>query len=193
MASIGPELVSSQLPGPLSILSEWAVSVRAFRRNRVSVAKKVVAAALCSSGYSYRDVAKMIGGMSYVAARDAYFCLFASLPQEERRFRRTVAIDGSDVVINGGVYQIWLARDVDSGEIMSFQASPNASADDGTKFLAGVAAQCINKPVLRLGTGANRPRGLVNLDLYFTVETNQSLFARLGRIFARGNPELSAS
>ena len=179
------DLPTGQPFGPLAILSEWAVSVRAFRRNKVSVPRKVLAAALCNSGYSYRDVAKMMGGMSYIAARDAYVALTTSLPKEERRYRRLVAVDGSDVTVEGESYHIWLARDVDSGDIMCFQASPDASADDGARFLANVAAQCANRPTLRLGTGSNAPRGLVNLDLYFTLSSGQtaSIFSRLERFF----------
>jgi hypothetical protein len=187
MSSGKTPLGQPQQFGPLSILSEWALSVHAFRRNRVPVAKKVLAAALCRSGYSYRDVAKMIGGMSYVAARDAFFSLTTSLPKEERRYRRVVAIDGSDVAAGGSVYHVWLARDVESGEIMSFQASPEASADDGARFLADVASQCVNRPLLRLGEGANHPRGLVNLDLYFQASPNQSIIVRLGRLILRND------
>jgi hypothetical protein len=169
--------------GPLAVLSQWAVSTRAFRRNKVSVPKKVLAAALCNSGYSYRDVARMVGGMSYIAARDAYVSLLTSLPREEKRYRRAVAIDGADATVGGEAYHVWLARDVDTGEIMCFQASPGASAEDGARFLASVAAQCTNRPALRLGTGANAPRGLVNLDLYFQLPPPQdSIFNRLGRL-----------
>ena len=163
-------------------MSEWAVSMHAFRRNKVSVSKKVLAAALCNSGYSYREVARMLGGMSYVAARDSYFSFMTSLHREERKYRRAVAIDGCDVMMGGSSYHLWLARDVGSGEIMAFQASPDASAEDGSKFLASVGAQCINKPLLRLGMGPNHPRGLVNLDLYFQLAPNQSLITRLGRL-----------
>ncbi|MDG7010871.1 MAG: hypothetical protein JRN57_02000 [Nitrososphaerota archaeon] len=173
--------------GPLAILSEWALSVRAFQRNKVSVPKKVLAAALCNSGYSYRDVARMVGGMSYIAARDAYISLMSSLPQEEKMHRRAVAIDGSDVTVGGESYHVWLARDVDTGKIMCFQASPDASADDGVRFLANVAGQCANRPMLRLGSGPTAPRGLVNLDLYFALDQGQdpspSFISRLGRLF----------
>jgi hypothetical protein len=173
--------VSSQA-GTLSILMEWATSMRAFRRNKVPAVKKVVAAALCNSGYSYRDVAGMVGGMSYVAARDAYFSLTTSLPRDERRYRSSVAVDGSDVILEGRVFHVWLARDVGSGEIMSFQASPEASAEDGARFLANVSAMCTNKPLLRLGAGANHPRGLINLDLYFQTAQSRSIITRLGRL-----------
>ena len=172
----------TQQVGPLSIHTEWAVSVRAFKRNKVPVPKKVVAAALCNSGYSYREVAEMLGGMSYIAARDAYFSLTTSLPMEVKRQRRAVAVDGSDVTLGGKVFHVWLARDVDTGEIMSFQASPDASAEDGARFLSNVASQCSNKPLLRLGTGLNRPRALMNLDLYFQLQPNQSIITRLGRL-----------
>ncbi len=178
----------AQAAGPMSILTEWALSVHAFRRNRGPVTKKVVAAALCNSGYSYRDVSQRLGGISYVAARDAYFSLLTSLPREEKRYRRSVAIDGSDFQIGGSSYHVWLARDFDSGEIMAFQASPDASAEDGAKFLASVAAQCSNRPFLRLGVGPNHPRGLINLDLYFQTPHYQSIVTRLGRLLLGVTP-----
>ena len=124
----------------------------------------------------------MVGGISYVAARDAYFSLLTSLPKDEKRPRRKVAIDGSDVSIGGKAYHLWLARDVDSGEIMTFQASPDASVEDGARFLAAVATQCTNTPYVRLGIGPNAPRGLANLDLYFETSGNQSIIGRLGRL-----------
>jgi transposase-like protein len=181
---------------PLSILTQWALSVHAFRRNRVPVVKKVIAAALCNSGYSYRDVSSTMGGISHIAARDAYLALVTSLPREVKRYRREVAIDGVDVTVGKGSYHLWLARDVDSGEILTFQASPDASADDGTRFLSVVASQCENKPILKIGYGSNRPRGLINLDLYFTSAPSQpslSIMTRLGRFFAWSRPESSAA
>lgn len=147
------------------------------------VRKKVLAAALCNAGYSYRKVSGLIGGMSYVSARDAYFALLTSLPESVRKFRREVAIDGADVVIDGRRFYVWLARDVDSGEILSFHASPSPSAEDSSRLLANVGAQCTNRPYLRLGTGASYPKALVNADLYFQVTPAQSIIERIGRLF----------
>jgi transposase-like protein len=186
-------LASPEGHSPLSILTEWALSVHAFRRNKVPVAKKVVAAALCSSGYSYRTVASMMGGLSYIAARDAYLALVTSLPREEKRHRRAVAIDGADISLGRNSYHLWLARDIDSGEILAFQASPDASAEDGARFLSVVASQCENRPLLKLGYGPNRPRGLINLDLYFSSSPNLSLITRIGRLFPWSRPGSSES
>ena len=177
----------SQIPsGPISILTQWAISTRAFRRNRTAPEKKVVAAALCNGGFSYREVAKLLGGISYIAARGAYLALITSLPAESKRYRRLVEVDGSDVRVDGRPFHLWLARDVDTGEILSFQASPTASAEDGSRFLAAIGAQCTNRPFLRLGSGANYPRGLVNIDLYFQYNPPPSIIGRLGRLLTGG-------
>jgi transposase-like protein len=167
-------------------LTDWAVSTGAFKRNKASPKRKVVAAALCNGGFSYREVSSMVGGISHVAARDAYLSLVTSLPPEERKFRREVAIDGSEVELDGRSYYIWLARDVDSGDFLSFQGSPTGSAEDGSRFLAAVAAQCSNKPVVRLGSEPNPPKGLLNLDLYFQSSPGSSLIDRISRIFLGG-------
>lgn len=171
--------------GPMAVLTAWAISTGAFRRNRMDPEKKVIAAALCNSGYSYREVARMIGGLSYIAARDAYLALLTSLPEDARRYRREVAVDGADFFLGGRPFYLWLARDVDSGEIMSFHASPSGSAEDSSRFLASVGAQCANRPQVRLGVGPNFPRALVNLDLYFQTTPAQSLIGRLGRLILR--------
>ncbi len=171
--------------GPMSVLTEWALSMGAFRRNRLDPAKKVIAAALCNAGYSYREVAKLVGGLSYITARDAYLAILTSLPEETKKYRREIAIDGAAVILEGRQFHLWLAREVDTGEIMSFHASPFASAEDSSRFLASVGAQCANRPLVRLGVGPNYPRGLVNLDLYFQATPAQSLIGRLGRLLLR--------
>jgi hypothetical protein len=169
--------------GPIPILTDWALSMGVFRRNRMAPARKVMAAALCNAGYSYREVAEMVGGLSYIAARDAYLAMLTSLPEESRRYRREVAIDGQDVEFDGRRFYLWLARDVDFGEIMAFHGSPGPTAEDGVRFLAAVAAQCANTPLLRKGTGPNYPRGLINLDLYFQLTPPSSIIGRIGKLF----------
>ncbi len=171
----------AQQSGPLAVLSEWAVSMGAFRRNRMPVEKKVVAAALCNGGYSYREVARLLGGMSYIAARDAYLSMVTSLHVEERKQRREVAIGTTSVSLDGRSFGLWLARDVDSGEILSFHASPTSSAEDANRFLASVASQCSNRPQLRLDSTVEEAKPFVNIDLYFQPLATYSLFDRIGR------------
>jgi hypothetical protein len=168
--------------GPMPVLTEWARSMRAFRRNRVPAEKKIMAAALCNAGFSYRDVAGLLGGFSHIAVRDAFVAMMTSLPEVLQKPRREVAIDGSEVALGGRRFNVWLARDVESGEIITFHASPTASAEDGARFLADVGSHCSNRPRVKLGVGTNSPRGLTNLDLYFQVPPSQSIVGRLERI-----------
>jgi len=168
--------------GPMVYLSEWAKSMKAFRRNKISIEKKIVAAGLCMSGYSYRQVSEMMGGMSHIAARDSYLALLTSMPRESKKFRREVEIDGNDFRVSQRTFHLWLARDVESGEAMVFHASPSGSLEDGSRFLAEVAAQCDNRPQLRLGYEASKVRGLANVDLYFQPQPASGLFGKLGRL-----------
>lgn len=185
MPTLTTGTAGAQQFGPLQMLTDWAMSMGAFRRNRTDPAKKVVAAGLCNAGYSYREVARMVGGLSYIAARDAYIAVLTSLPEESKGPRREVAIDGSDVIVQGRRFYLWLARDVDTGQIMTFHASPSASAEDSSRFLAALGAECANRPLVRLGVGPNFPRGLLNLDLYFQTTPAQSFMERLGRLIMR--------
>jgi transposase-like protein len=131
----------------------------------------------------------MVGGISYVAARDAYRAMVTSLPEEAKADRREVAIDESEVTVDGRRYFLWLARDVDGGQILVFHGSPTGSAEDGSRFLAAVGAMCSNRPMVRLGAGASEPTGLLNLDLYFqrteraAAPPQPSLLDWFGRIF----------
>ena len=169
--------------GPLAVLTEWASTMGAFRRNRMPIEKKVVAAALCNGGYSYREVAQLLGGMSYIAARDAYMAMLTSLPEEQRRFRREIAVDAVEFYEGGRSFHLWLARDTTSGEILVFHASPSASVEDATRFLAAIGKLCENKPLLRMNAKADLARPFVNLDLYFSTYAQESLIGRLGRLF----------
>ena len=175
----------------LTLMSDWAVSTGAFRRNKTSVEKKVVAAGLCNAGFSYRGVAGMLGGLSYIGVRDAFVSLGRSMPGEARAAREQVAIDGSDVRIDGTGFYLWLARDVVSGNIMAFHGSPSGSAEDGARFLADVGRLCANRPAVRLGQPYDALKGMQNLDLYFEAEADQpesmSLIGRIGRLFM-GSP-----
>jgi transposase-like protein len=179
--------------GPMTILTEWAVSMGAFRRNRMDPAKKVVAAGLCNAGYSYREVARMVGGLSYIAARDAYLAMITSLPEEAKKYRREVAIDGANVLVDEHRFWLWIARDVDTGEIMSFHVSPTASAEDASRFLASIGSQCANRPLVRLGVGPNYPRGLLNLDLYFQTTPSPSLMGRIGRLILGSSQQTNSA
>jgi len=161
-------------PTVTRIVSEWALAKGIFRRNKVPAEKKVLASILCASGFSFREASKLLGGLSYVAVHDAYSAVADALPHPDNRRRRCIVIDETHARLNGHNAVFWLARDVDSGELLTFRCSLTGSPEDGAKFVNSVLQFSSERPLLRVGRGPNYPRALRNLDLQFQIDTTPS-------------------
>jgi hypothetical protein len=172
-----------RVPDVLDLLADWGITNGAFRRNRLEVRRKVLAAMLVSSGVSYRETARLVGGMSFIAARDSYIKLTGLLPIGEKIHRRSVAVDESVARIGGGPAYLWLARDIDSGRTLAFRCSFTGSPEDSAAFANLVLDTCVNRPAVRLGKGPNKPRALKNLDLYFQMEGGSGVVQIIQKIF----------
>lgn len=172
-----------RVPDVIDLLAEWGLANSAFRRNKLSVRRKVLAAVLAASGTSYRETATLLGGMSHIAVRDSYIGLTGILPRGEKVFRRAIALDESVVRLGNEQAYLWLARDVDTGQTLSFMCSFTGSPEDSATFALSVLETCSNRPAARLGRGPNRPRGLKNLDFYFQTEPPSSVVQIVRKIF----------
>jgi transposase-like protein len=171
----------------VEFLSAWAREKGVIKRSRIPTEKKVLAAVMCASGFTYRDASKILGGMSHVAVHDALKSMTAALPPLEKK-RRTVSIDENVAYLNSGTQAIvWLARDADSGEILSFRCSLNRSSEDGKKFIDSVLAVCTERPLLRVGRGPAFPHSLRSLDLHFQIETSGTIRQRISNFFLGGS------
>lgn len=169
---------------PVSIIqfvSDWAVSNGVFKRSKVSTEKKVLGAFLCLSGYTYRDASSLLGGISYVAIHDAYKSFVAAMPKPKRK-RRLVGIEENVAYLNSERdCVLWLAKDVETGEILSLRCSLTRSAEDRKKFIDSVLAVCTERPLLRIGRGPSFPHTLTNLDFYFQIDTTPTIRQRIGK------------
>ena len=177
------EAETEHVPDVIELIAEWGLTNSAFRRNRLDVRRKVLAAVLAASGVSYREAAGLLGGMSHIAVRDSYVSLTGILPRGEKVHRRSVAIDESVVKVGRDQAWVWLARDVDRGQTLSFMASFTGSPEDSATFARSVLETCSNKPLLRPGRGPNRPRALKNLDFYFQTEGSSGVVQIFQKIF----------
>jgi hypothetical protein len=157
---------------PVSIidfLSGWARENGVIQRSRIPTEKKVLAAIMCASGYTYRDASKVLGGISHVAVHDAHKAVMAALPPLQKK-RREVNIQENLADLNAETKAVvWLARDEDSGEILSFRCSTTKSPMDQKKFIDSVLAVCTERPLLRVERGSSYPNSLRQLDLYFQI------------------------
>jgi hypothetical protein len=174
-------------PTIVEFLSAWAKDQNVIKRSRIPTEKKVLAAVLCVSGYTYRDASKMLGGISHVAVHDAHKSVMASLPPLEKK-RRLVSIEENVAYLNSETQGVlWMARDVDSGEILSFRCSVSGSREEGKKFIDSVLAVCTDRPLLRVGRGPSFPHSLKSLDLYFQIDTTATIRERISNFFLGGS------
>jgi transposase-like protein len=182
--------LASPTPPPtiVEFLSAWAKDNNVIRRNRVPTEKKVLAAVLCASRYTYRDVSKILGGISHVAVHDAHKTMMAALPLLEKK-RRLVTIEENVAHLNSETQGVvWLARDVETGDILSFRCSATKSPEDGKKFIESVLAVCEGRPILRVGRGPSFPHSLSSLDLYFQIDTTATIRQRISDFFLGSEP-----
>jgi len=164
-------LASNPPPTVTQTLCDWARAKNVFQRNKVPIERKVQAAILCASGYSYRQASELLGDVSYIGVRDAFTAIARTLPLPEKKHRRCIAIDETETRFGGHVGFFWLARDADTAELMTFRCSLTGSPEDGAKFIESVLQFCSNRPLVRVGRGPNYPRALKNLDLQFQIDT----------------------
>ncbi len=158
-------------PTILEFLATWAKEQHIIKRSRIPTEKKMLAAIMCSSGYTSRDASKILGGISHVAVHDAFKSVTAALPSLVKK-RRLVSIEENMVYLNPETQSVvWLARDADSGEILSFKCSVTGALPDQKRFSDTVLASCTERPLLRVGRGPNFPKSLTSLDLYFQIDT----------------------
>jgi len=180
---------SSSSPTIIEFLSTWAKDKDVVKRSRIPTEKKVLAALMCASGFTYRDASKTLGGISHVAVHDAYKSVIAAMAPLAKK-DRTVTIEENAAYLNSETPAVvWMARDVDTGEILSFWCSVTKSPADSKKFIESVLASCNDRPLLRVGRGPNFPHSLKYLDLYFRIDTSGTtkIRQRISNFFLGGS------
>lgn len=164
-------MTSLQDPTIVEFLASWSRDRSVIKRSRIPPEKKVMAAVLCASGYTYRDASKILGGISHVAVHDAHKAVAAALPPLQRKSRTVTIEENRQRLSDATEAVVWLGRDADSGEILAVRCSLSGSTEDGKKFIDSVLSTCTGRPLLRVGRGANFPHSLKSLDLYFHIDT----------------------
>jgi hypothetical protein len=181
-------------PTIIEFLSAWAKDKDIIKRSRIPTEKKIMAALLCVSGYTYRDASKLLGGISHVAVHDSYKSVMAAMPHLQKK-DRTVMIDENAAYLNASTQGVvWMARDADSGEILALRCSVTKSPQDGKKFIESVLASCNGRPLLRVGRGPDFPHSLRSLDYYFKIDTSgtQKFRQRISTFFFGGSEQKPA-
>ena len=159
----------------------WARDHGVFDRNKLPIQKKVLAAIMSSSGLSYREVARLLGGISYVAVRDAQHAFGRALRLPEKKYRGRIALEESIVQLSAVRLHFWLARDLENGELLAVQASRTATVEESEGFLNRVLQCCNNRPMAVLDR-KNYPKSIRNIDVKFQISTSPGIRERFGRL-----------
>ena len=134
----------------LDYLVRVVKEAKVFRRNKVPIQDKVLSALMHYSGSSLRSVAKW-RGFTYEAVRQWYHALRRVLKEPERKMRRAIAVD--ETKLHGEQVYVWMARDVDTREVLAVRVSYTRSSMDAELFLKQVLQYCENKPLILVDQG----------------------------------------
>jgi transposase-like protein len=122
-----------------------------FRFNRYSLVEKAYSVLFHVIGLSLRDVSRGTNASRESVRR--WFHRFSKIFSVGKKFRNTIAVDGTVVKMHGIRAYVWSAVDVDSGEILAIYASRGRNMLIAMKFLRMVMDRCINRPLVIVDRG----------------------------------------
>lgn len=96
-------------------------------------------------------------------------------------------MDESVLKLGGTLVYLWLARDPDSGETLSFVCSFAVSPEDSATSARSVLSTRSDRLAVRVERGPSRPRAMKSLDLYFETEGTSGVVQTIQRVFRVGS------
>ncbi|MGB9659441.1 MAG: DDE-type integrase/transposase/recombinase [Nitrososphaerales archaeon] len=107
---------------------------------------------LSFSGLSYRGAVAPFF-VSHESVRLWCIRIAGAIPRPERKLREKVAVDESKLKLRGYLFFIWIARDVNTKEILSIRVSYKRSSLDAYLFLKDVMRYCEKRPRIVVDKG----------------------------------------
>ena len=159
----------------LDRMIEKAREQEVFSREDTPTRRRVLAAFLYRAGLSYREIEPFVGH-SYEAVRQ-WFHRLKHLFEPDCQERDEVAVDETNIEIDGKEVYVWAAVDCETLEVLAVEVSPGRSSLDALLFLEDVLERCRGRPLMRADRGPWYDRPLEMLDCEFERETwgNRSL------------------
>ena len=132
--------------------------------------QRVVAAFLYHAGLSYRKIEPFVG-RSYEAIRQWYHRL-EGLFDPDRWAREVIAVDETELEIDGEDVWVWAAVDVETLEVIHVDVSPGQSSLEAYLFLHEVLKYCRGQPVVKADHGPWYAWALDDLPCEGEIETS---------------------
>ena len=117
----------------LDRMIEKAREQEVFSREDTPTRRRVLAAFLYHAGLSYRKIEPFVG-RSYEAVRQ-WFHRLKHLFEPDCQERDEVAVDETNIEIDGKEVYVWAAVDCETLEVLAVEVSPGRSSLDALLFL----------------------------------------------------------
>ena len=104
------------------------------------------------AGLSSWEIAEEIGvsHSSVLEWARAIASIQGSVPQRERKL---IAVDETELKVNGRIVYVWAAMDIDTRELLAMEATWSRSAIHALLFLRKVLGRCTNRPTFVVDGG----------------------------------------
>jgi transposase-like protein len=155
----------------IEVITDIAKENGAFQRNRVAPEKKVLVALLCFSGFTYRQAAEVVGGISYVGVHDAFMALRSVFPYPTKKQRRAVTVEEARSKLSKESVFVWGAKDQDTNEVLLLRCSLSRSADEAERFILDTLAYCDNSPLFSVDGGPWQPQSFKKFNLPYRFQS----------------------
>ena len=146
-----------------------------FSREDTPTERRVLAAFLYHAGLSYRRIEPFVE-RSYEAIWQ-WFHRLKHLFEPDCRDRQEIAVDETEIEVDGEDLYVWAAVDCDTLEVLYVDFSPNRSSLNALLFLKEVLTACRGRPLVRADRGPWYDWPLELLEWEYERETwgNRSL------------------
>ncbi len=155
----------------IETLTDIAKINRAFQRNRIAPEKKVLAALLCFSGFTYRQAAEIVGGISYVAVHDAFMALSNIFPQPTKKARTAITVEEAKSKLTKETVFVWGAKDQMTNEVLLLRCCLSRSPEEAERFIVDTLAYCANSPLFNVDCGPWQPQSFKKFNLRYRYQS----------------------
>ncbi|MGC9189555.1 MAG: DDE-type integrase/transposase/recombinase [Conexivisphaera sp.] len=166
---------------PIRELAEAIRAIGVFRRNKIPIEEKARAILLYMAGLSSWEIAEELG-VSHASVLNwarAVSSVPGSVPPRERRL---VAVDETELKVNGRIVYVWAAMDINTRELLAVEAMWSRSSLQALLFLRKVLGRCTNKPLFVADRGPWYGWAFRSLGLGYYHETF-GIRSRIERFF----------
>jgi putative transposase len=143
------------MDGMLSHLEELLKSKNIFVRNRKQMKTRSLGILLYHYGLSLRKCKNIVSSFENISHESIrkWYHRVDTIFTVGKTYRETIAVDETKVKINGKLFILWAAIDVQTYEVLGVWVTKGRASIEAYSFLKYVLRKCENKPKILVDGG----------------------------------------